>query len=408
MSFNPFKEKGIPIEKQFLNWDKLNIQPYDKNSVHPYTRTRIILMNGIEVEGAIFGHQFARHTVEPELKQKISMSRRVEQEQQKMVNGLVPGDESSIEVTLGYEQVAVDLTAWLARTEPDPDVKAALDFALIEDFDHLYRYANLLELLENKDPADIVGDLTEVFPGRPTKLEHRHPIDSIRTPYSSARAQPLTKLHVATIVAGEQQTMNYYMNTANRFDNELARGLYLEIAQIEEQHASHYESLADPTMSWFDRLVLHEYNECYMYYSCMESETDPRIKSFWEMNLSFELEHLRIAAELQKQYERKDPTADYGTGFPELTVFQSNKDYVRKVLATQIDLTESGSSLVPVDELPAEAPYHIFQRMVNEDTMVPSEEVIEQNARANGREYRIESEGPHPIEWLRAPEEALR
>ncbi len=408
MSFNPFKEKGTPIEKQFLNWDKVNVQPYDKSSVHPYTRTRVILMNGIEVEAAIFGHQFARSTVDPQLKQKLAVSRRIEQQQQKIVNWLVPGDESSLEVTIGYEQVAVDLTAWLARTEPDPNVKAALDFALIEDFDHLYRYANLLDLLENKDAADIVGDLTEVFPGRPTKMEHRHPIDSVRVPYSASRAHPLTKLHVATITAAEQQTMNYYMNTGNRLEDPLARGLYLEIAQIEEQHVSHYESLADPNMSWFDHLVLHEYNECYMYYSCMESETDPRIKSIWEMCLHDEIEHLRIAAELQKQYEKVDPADQYSSGFPELTIFQSNKDYVRKILATQIGLTESGTSLVPMEQLPSESPYQRYQRAMNEGSMVPSEEVIEENIRVNGREYRIESEGPHPVEWLRMPEEALR
>ena len=52
-----------------------------------------------------------------------------------------------METTLGYEQVAVDLTAWLARHEPDPMLKQALDFALLEGFDHLYRYANLYDLL---------------------------------------------------------------------------------------------------------------------------------------------------------------------------------------------------------------------------------------------------------------------
>ena len=43
--------------------------------------------------------------------------------------------------------MAVDLTAWLARNEPDPMVHQALDFALLEDFDHLYRYSDLYELL---------------------------------------------------------------------------------------------------------------------------------------------------------------------------------------------------------------------------------------------------------------------
>ena len=72
MAFNPLKEKGIPIEKQVKNWDQLNVEPYNKDEVHPYTRTRIILMNGIEVEAAMFGHQFARHTDDYALKQKLA------------------------------------------------------------------------------------------------------------------------------------------------------------------------------------------------------------------------------------------------------------------------------------------------------------------------------------------------
>jgi hypothetical protein len=152
MSFNPLKEKGIPIEKQIRNWSELNVKPYDKKQVHPYTRTRGILMNGIEVEGAMFSHQFARNTNDPDLKRKLALTRRAEQQQQKAVNWSIPADESVLEVTIGYEQVAVDLTAYLARTEPDPYVKQALDFALLEDFDHLYRYANLLDLTQKGRP----------------------------------------------------------------------------------------------------------------------------------------------------------------------------------------------------------------------------------------------------------------
>lgn len=226
MGFNPLEEKGTPIDDQFRNWGHLNISPYNKREVHPYTRTRGILMNGIEVEGAHFSHNFARHTGDLDLKRKLGLVRRVEQQQQKTVNWMIPGDESTLEVTLGYEQVAVDLTAWLARTEPNPTVKAALDFALIEDFDHLYRYSNLLELLESRKPEDIVGEYTEIFPGRPTVYEHRHPFDEVRNYYDSKKTDILTKLHVLTIISAEQQTMNYYMNVGNRFMDRLARGLY--------------------------------------------------------------------------------------------------------------------------------------------------------------------------------------
>ena len=54
-------------------------------------------------------------------------------------------------------------------------LKQALDFALLEDFDHLYRYANLYDLIDGGDAAELTGRLTEITPGRPTILEHRHP-----------------------------------------------------------------------------------------------------------------------------------------------------------------------------------------------------------------------------------------
>ena len=62
MTFDPLAEKGIAVEEQFRNWSELNVEPYDKLAVDPYTRTRVILMNGIEVESIMFSHQFARHT----------------------------------------------------------------------------------------------------------------------------------------------------------------------------------------------------------------------------------------------------------------------------------------------------------------------------------------------------------
>ncbi len=59
MSFNPLEERGIPVEEQLRSWSELNTEPYDKFTVDPYTRCRVILMNGIEVESIVFGHQFA-------------------------------------------------------------------------------------------------------------------------------------------------------------------------------------------------------------------------------------------------------------------------------------------------------------------------------------------------------------
>jgi hypothetical protein len=396
MSFNPLEEKGIPLDKQLRNWSELNVQPYDKRQVEPYTRTRVIAMNGIEVESIIFSHQFARHTDKPDVKQMLALTRRVEQQQQKAVCWLIPGDETTLENTIGYEQVAVDLTAYIARTEPDPYIKQALDFGLLEDFDHLYRYANLLDLLHGEDASEITRGLTEIMPGRPTVVEHRHPLDDIRSHYDKNTVDPLSRLHVMTITAAEQQTMNFYMNSGNRYIEPLARGLYLEIAQIEEQHVTHYESLIDPLESWFQQEVFHHYNECYLYHSFMSQETDPRIKSIWELHLNMEIEHLRLASEMMRHYEGIEPEEILPKKLPEPTLFQPNKEYVREVLATQVDLNAFGPLFVPADQMPEDARYFEYQRAVNHDSFVPSEEVINERINAKGSDYRHTTEGPHP------------
>lgn len=240
MSFNPLVEKGIPLDRQLRNWREMNVQPYDTRSVDPYTRCRIIVMNGAEMESMWFGHQFARHCTDLDIKRQLAEVRRIEMQQQKVCNWLIPGNENSLEVTIGYEQVAVDLTAWLAQQEPDDYAHQCYDFALLEDFDHLYRYANLLDMSNPRKAAELVGQLTEIMPGRPTVAEHRHPYDEIRKPLSK-NGDPRSILHAMTITAAEQQTLNFYLNVGNRPEEPIARGLYLEIAQIEEQHVSHYE-----------------------------------------------------------------------------------------------------------------------------------------------------------------------
>jgi hypothetical protein len=81
-NMNPLEQPGIPVEDQFRNWSELNVRPFDKNTVEPYTRSRVILMNGIEVESIMFSHQFARHTDNVEIKKALALSRRVDAQQQ--------------------------------------------------------------------------------------------------------------------------------------------------------------------------------------------------------------------------------------------------------------------------------------------------------------------------------------
>jgi rubrerythrin len=292
--------------------------------------------------------------------------------------------------------VAVDLTAWCARNEPDLYMRQAYEFALLEDFDHLYRYANMLDMQRgDMRPEQIVGQLTEITPGRPTISEHRHPIDSIRKPMDISSAAPITMMNVMTLVAAEQQTMNYYMNVANRVEDPILRGLYTEIGMIEEQHVSHYESLMDGRCSWLMCAVMHEYHECYLYNAFMAQEVDPRVKKIWEIHLDMEIGHLQDAVALYKKHEGEDPSEFLPPGMPAPLTFESNIPYLREVLADQVRLTADGTTFVPVDSLPRTHRYFAYRDKVN-GVMVPTQQVIRERIAKKGEDYRFET-APHPV-----------
>lgn len=237
---NPFNLQPIDLEESFMNWEEIYPRSYDKNSVDPYTKARIILMNGAETEQVFFMHQFNRNCDNNDVRRKLAVIRRTSQQMQKLIQCLKPINENALEETITYEMLAVDLTSRLAQNEPDLYVKKALDFALLEDFDHLYRYANLLEM-ECGIPAEkLVGRYTEIMPARPTIAHHRNPLDSVKYHIDNKTAELITKLNINIITAAEQQTMNFYMNICNLYPSELGRRLYQEIGMIEEQHVTQY------------------------------------------------------------------------------------------------------------------------------------------------------------------------
>ena len=183
---NPFDQKPTKsLEDMMLDWKDLSPRPYKKLETDPYTKARIILMNGIEVEAVMFGHNFNRNCEDNDLRRDLALMRRIEAGQQKHVNWLSPSDETPLETTIGYEQLDVDLTAWLAMHEPDAYAKSCMDFALLEDFDHLYRYANLLKVDEDLPAHELVLDTIEITPGRPTARTI-----AIRSTRSAPRATP--------------------------------------------------------------------------------------------------------------------------------------------------------------------------------------------------------------------------
>jgi hypothetical protein len=287
-----------------------------------------------------------------ELRPALARVRRIDQHQQTLVNWLNPADQSPIETTLGFEQVAIEVTASVARSEPDEYLAQVYRFGLLEDFDHMYRYSALYDRVEGKDAGYLLQGYTDICPGRPTSLEHRHPEDDLRDPYDRVTADPLTKLNALTIMSGEHMTHDFYMTIGPMFADPVARQLYAEIASIEEQHVTQYESIIDPDESWLEKWLLMEACEVYNYWSCMEFEDDPRIRKIWERFVDYELGQLHFVADLFEKHEDRDASELLPKTLPEPIQYVSQREFVRKVLRDEVQLRANGPAFVPPEHEP--------------------------------------------------------
>ena len=69
---NPFELTVKPIEENFMDMKKMYPKAYNKTKTSPYTKTRIILLNGTEFESTWFMHQFARNCDNDEIKKELA------------------------------------------------------------------------------------------------------------------------------------------------------------------------------------------------------------------------------------------------------------------------------------------------------------------------------------------------
>ena len=170
---------------------------------------------------------------------------------------------------------------------------------------------------------------------------------------------------------------------------------------IEEQHVSQYGSLLNPDLSDLENLLVHQYTECYLYWSCSETETDPRIRSIWDFMFEQERMHLHIAEGLLREYEGRQWQQVLPEGkFPAPLRLESNIDYVRGVLGDSVNQTAEREHYVDLNREKPET-FADYQGQVNvpvED--VASHAVIEAYIRKSGRDYRFET-APNPVPELR-------
>ena len=365
MALDLLKERGIPLDRQKFTWRDLVQTPMSKLDDDAFTRVRIILMNGIESEALRFSHACAR--VNGPLQRALAHVRRVEQHQQTLVNWLNPADQSPLETTIGFEQVAIEVTASVAQHEPDPYLAQVFRFGLLEDFDHLYRYSALMDRLMGKDANSILQNYTDIIPGRPTAIEHRAPQDDVRRPYDRKKAQPITKLNALTIMGGEHQTHDYYMTVGPTFADPVARQLYAEIASIEEQHVTQYESIIDPDETWMEKWLLHEAGEVYNYWSCVQYEPNPRIKAIWERFLDYELGHLHMVMDLFKSQEKRDPEELLPPTLPDPIEYASQREFIRQTLKNEVDLRASGTEFIDKSDEKKDSPSVKYREQLNSE-----------------------------------------
>ena len=385
------KEKGMPIEKQIRCWHDIVKRPYKREGVDCYTRTRQILLNGIETEAWGFKHCWVRKSDDVELNKLLVNIRRIEDMQQTTVNWLTPACQSVLETTLGYEQVAVDLTAWLAQNEPDDYVRETFNFGLLEDFDHLYRYSQWAYMIHGISPDKILQGKTDVVVSRPTQNHHNCNIMRLRNHYDKNTATPQTKVNILTLVSAEQQTHNFYAEHGMMYANDDLRRMYGEICDVEEEHVTMYESLIDPTESVWEKLLLHEFTEVCTYYNCYQDETCEKLKPIWEEFLYQEIGHLQVAAELFKVKEDRDPEEIIGNKIVLPCHFETQKTYVTDILLNEADKRLDGTEkrgYARIDELPDDWRSYDIQRIANCDG-APTEQAIRLITTSIGRDIAI-------------------
>jgi hypothetical protein len=136
------------------------------------------------------------------------------------------------------------------------------------------------------------------------------------------------------------------MTVGPTYADPLGRQLYAEIASIEEQHVTQYESIIDASESWLEKLLLQQATEAYNYYSCAEYESNSRVKAVWERFLDYELGHVQYAAALLERFEKRDAQEVLNGSLPKPIAYESHRDFVRETLRNEVNLTASGATFL--------------------------------------------------------------
>jgi hypothetical protein len=98
-----------------------------------------------------------------------------------------------------------------------------------------------------------------------------------------------------------------------------------------------------------------------------------------------------------REHDGREPEEVLAPELPEPVTFEPNKRYLRDLLDTQIDLTTLGEGYVQ----DAHERFEKIQDAIMGGEQPPSEAVIEMHREKFGTDYRLSTEGEHPVESLR-------
>jgi hypothetical protein len=375
--FTPWAMEGTSILTQVRNWRALQRAPYDKDVADAYTRARVLLMGGMEYVSVTAAHELARTVDKEDIQHALALIRRVDAQHRLLVRGLHPANQTPAETLVACEQMEVDLAANLALSEEYELFRQALELILLEDFDHLFRAGCLLELLHNLDPNTITQGNTEIKPGIPTAVAHRHPFDVLSRPYDKDTASLGTKLHYWIMVAAQAQAGLYYQSCVNVYREDVARALCMEIADVEEEHLSLCETLGDPRETPLEKMALLQLAEAFAYYSCAATEVDETFRLLWEELCREEIAHANIIGELMERYEQRTlPNVLRAERVEPLIVFEPNKAYINNLLESWSGCQPHAGIFLAANELPEDWLSFSYRETLNAGG-APSREVAE-------------------------------
>lgn len=330
MTLDLWSEKGVPLERQSFDWRELVEAPYSKLDDDAFTRVRVLMLGALEAGSARF--QGMCGCMNAAYQRELAAVRRVEHHQRTLLANLCPADQSPLETAIGFAQASIEVIASMAIAEPDVELQNVYRSALLENLDQLYRSAALYDRLEGKDPNTLIQSYTDILQGRASAGVHRAPHEDLHAPYDRATASPASKLH-ASIAAGlAEQKRDFLLSTSATFGDPLARQLFAELSSIDEQQAIGFASLADPRETWLEKWLLHEACEVYGYFSAASSETNARLRTWWEKFTDFELGQFHLVKELFERVENRDAAEVIAHVLPEPIRFESHRSYVRQIL----------------------------------------------------------------------------